>query len=127
MQLVWGYLPNVYLAMTGLDKIPSAIYFLSQIPALQWNHGIGFSLSSVHDKNMEIKEIKAQWQEEFLALEERIQEQVLYASAHSPDHQGGENLPFVESIGRLRAPLISFLEVCLIGVESKINAELKGI
>jgi len=127
MQEKWGRVPSAYVALTGLDKLPGAMSLLSQIEAQEWSRGIGFSMPFHKEEEGAASDPQAQWRDAFLDMEGRVHEQVLYASAHHPDHEGGEQLPFVETIARLRAPLLDFLQHAFMGADHRVNADLRGV
>ncbi len=122
----FGQRMQVYIALTGLDKLEGAVSTLGLMSPAQWVQGIGFALprgvQAVSDAAM------PDWQSGWLALEGRLQQQVLYACPTS----GGiaENiaqLHFVEAMGKLRAPLFDLLRTVFVTQEDADVASLRGV
>lgn len=120
----WGLTANVYVALTGLDKVVGANALLSQMDAKQLSQGIGFVLPFMGIDSVRNDE---QWRQALLEMEARVQTQVLYNAAHDTSQKGGHQLPFVEFLARLRSPLVDFLQMALTGADRVPHAELRGV
>jgi len=121
----WGLTAHVYLALTGLDKVPGAPELLSQMDALQLSRGLGFVLPMADvDAASGVDEL---WRQAYLDMETRVQTQVLYSAAHDTSQKGGQQLPFVEALARLRSPLLDFLQLALFSPDRQSHAELRGV
>lgn len=120
----WGVTANVYVALTGLDKVPGSSSLLSQMDAQQLSRGLGFVLPLAGVDSAIVGE---SWRQAFLEMETRVHAQVLYNAAHDTLQNGGKQLPFVEALARLRTPLFDFLQIALTGPDRQPHAELRGV
>lgn len=121
----WGLTANIYVALTGLDKVPGANELLLQMDAQQLSRGLGFVLPQAAIDT--VVDVDDQWRHAFLEMEARVHTQVLYNAAHDTAQKGGGQLPFVEALARLKSPLVDFLQMALSGPDRQLYAELRGV
>lgn len=124
VQEKWGMTANVYVALTGLDKVPGAAALLSKMDAQQLNQGLGFVLPMA---SADLGIADDVWRQKFLDMEMRVHAQVLYNAAHDTLQKGGNQLPLVEALARLRTPLFDFLQMAFIGLDRQTHAELRSV
>jgi type VI secretion system protein ImpL len=122
----FGQCMQVYVALTGLDKLDGAVSTLSLMSPAQWVQGVGFSLPATAGARSDAE--MPTWQSSWLELEHRVQQHVLYVSPTA----GGiaENLAqlrFVEALSKLRAPLFDALRAIFVLREDDTVARLRGI
>jgi type VI secretion system protein ImpL len=121
----WGLTANVYVALTGLDKVRGASALLSQMDAQQLSRGLGFVLPLAGVDT--VTGVDDLWRQAYLDMESRVHTQALYNAAHDTSQKGGNQLPFVEALARLRSPLVEFLQMALISPDRQPHAELRGV
>lgn len=99
----------IYIAVTGLDKVPGAISFLGCLDEklLEQGFGFGFPLKGTNDQE---PVFGAMFEEVMQKLERRVQEHVLNMAPGVEESQHNmDRLQFVENLSVLRRHLGDFL------------------
>lgn len=122
----FGQCMQVYIALTGLDKLEGAVTTLGLMTPAQWVQGVGFSMPHIIQARSDSE--MPSWQSAWLELEHRVQQHVLFASPVT----GGiadnvSQLRFVESLSKLRAPLFEVLRLIFVTREDDSVARLRGL
>jgi len=116
----------VHVLVTGLDKVPGAIQFLSCLDETALEKGIGFSLPwsgtiEAHAVTTEqLRQVMAQ-------LEARIQQHVQLFSPHAGDPETNVALlEFTEAMPVLRERLLDVMSRCVIGNVASESCVVRG-
>ncbi len=124
---VYAKQPQVYIALTGLDKLDGAMSVLKLMSVEQWGSGIGFALPYGSHKDDGLL-LESRWQTALIELEHRVQQQVLFASptvgSVADNHQ---QLQFVEALSQLRKPLLDLLLEIVAPLEDEKSCDLRGV
>ena len=122
----FGQRMQVYIALSGVDKLEGAAATLSLMSPAEWVHGIGFSLPAQPQARSDAE--MPPWQSAWLELENRVQQHVLYASPTAGDTaENIEQLRFVEALSKLRAPLFDSLRAIFVLQEDDLVSRLRGL
>ncbi|WP_374419593.1 type VI secretion system membrane subunit TssM [Chromobacterium sp.] len=114
-----GRCPNVYLALTRLDRLDGAMALLGLMKPESWSRGIGFSLPL---------EAEGGWDDDLHRLEQRVQRQVLFAAPLAGEAAVNHaQLRFVETLGRLRLALSALLPPLFARDGEEDAARLRGL
>ncbi|HYP86479.1 type VI secretion system membrane subunit TssM [Variovorax sp.] len=99
----------LYVAVSGLDKIPGATSFLSGLDDAIVENGLGFGFPASRGAPTG-DVVAALYEDGMKALEERVQQHVLFMAPDTVDpERNAERLRFVEQLSRLRRHLGDYL------------------
>ncbi|MDP9044090.1 MAG: type VI secretion system membrane subunit TssM, partial [Pseudomonadota bacterium] len=118
---------DVFIALTGLDRLDGAVSFLSMMDVDRWGLGLGMTLDARPDgEGGDLA--TASWRKSLLDLERRVQQQVLFAAPASGDISlNVQQLRFVETLARLRGPLLDLLQWAIAPGDAEASAALRGV
>lgn len=118
-----GRTPNVYLALTGTDRLDGALAMLNQMRPERWARGIGFPLPLEAGADA-----AGAWAPAMRGLEQRVQRQVLFAAPLAGEVEANHaQLRFVEALGRLRQALQGLLPPLFARDGDEDAAHLRGL
>jgi type VI secretion system protein ImpL len=123
----WFQVPRVYLLLTGLDKLPGSVEFLSRLDSQTWRQGIGFSIDKTRINSNSSADLNAYWLAAYENMEARIQDQLLHACAQLTHQSALDQLPFAQALASLRKPLMEVLQTALMSVNGDLHGELRGV
>lgn len=122
-----GHLAQIYVCLTHLDKLEGAVTFLSLLNASSWSAGMGFVLDTASGE-VAVSALEEQLRGQVVALEDRVQQQVLYAAPLDADVASNVvQLRFVESLALLREPLVATLMGMSLTADEETLCHLRGV
>jgi type VI secretion system protein ImpL len=113
----------LYLALSRLDKLDGAVAMLALMASQRWADGLGFALG----QPIGTADVSSQWRAAWLALEDRVQRQVLHLAPQADVTANRNQLRFVEALGQLREPLLEFLHAIVAPGQAQQIADLRGV
>ncbi|MDR2327677.1 MAG: type VI secretion system membrane subunit TssM [Acidovorax sp.] len=117
----------VYIAVTGLDKLPGSISFLRGIDEKLLEQGFGFGLP-VRSGGQQESMFGPVFEELMQKLERRVQEHVLnMAPGVEESRHNVERLQFVENLSVLRRHLTEFLQRSVADSSLTQACQLRGV
>jgi type VI secretion system protein ImpL len=117
----------IYLALTGLDKIPGATALLSGLDDDVLEQGIGFGFPVSIDKSDE-NVIHAYLDERMRLLERSLQERVLLlASSVAEPALNADRLRFIENLSRFQRYLSDYLNRSILEASVSQACHLRGV
>jgi len=127
MHEVFGQQVQVYVALNGIDRLDGAVSMLSLVDVARWANGVGFCLP---DDAVETNAAAAgaSWQGALQHLQQRIQQQVLFAAPAATEvAMNYAQLRFVETLSQLHKALLVWLQIALAPGEIHSAARLRGV
>ncbi|KVS53630.1 type VI secretion protein IcmF [Burkholderia cepacia] len=127
MREAFGHEIQVYVALNGIDRLDGAISMLSLIDHDRWVNGVGFCLPAEAIET-DAEAASADWQSALLQLQQRIQQQVLFAAPAATEVETNfAQLRFVEVLSQLHQALLVWLQIAIAPGEVHSAARLRGV
>ncbi|HEY4082029.1 MAG TPA: type VI secretion system membrane subunit TssM [Burkholderiaceae bacterium] len=118
----------VYLAITGLDRIPGAVAFLGALDDSMLEQGIGFGLPVAETGPNIGAQVGAQLEEAMQSMEQRVQALLLRLAPSAMDPAiNHERLMFVENMSGLRRHLADYLGRTALEATIAPSISLRGV
>jgi type VI secretion system protein ImpL len=124
---VFGEQAQVYVALNGVDRLDGAVSMLSLVDAGRWASGMGFCLPE-QALGETAAEAGASWQGALQHLQQRVQQQVLFAAPAATEVGANyAQLRFVETLSQLHKALLVWLQIAIAPGEAHSAARLRGV